>query len=180
MTTLVLCRHADEGNAEQACALAETLAGLTLAAVYTSPLGRAVETARAIASLHGLSPIEVNELREIEFGDVEGLSFDEFPTDLQQGLLQAATEVRFPGGETFAELRHRVCGAVDRIVPAHPGRTLVVVSHAGSIRAALAQWLRMDDEAAFRIDQRHGSVNVVEWFDGVPFVRLVNGTRLSG
>jgi alpha-ribazole phosphatase len=180
MTTLVLCRHAEEGNAEQARALAEGLSGLTLAAVYTSPLGRAVETARGVASLHGLSPIEVNELREIEFGDAAGLSFDEFPTDLQQGLLQTAAEVRFPGGETFAELQHRVCGAVDRIVPAHPGRTLVVVSHAGSIRAALARWLKMDDEAIFRIDQRHASVNVVDWFDGAPFVRLVNGARLSG
>jgi broad specificity phosphatase PhoE len=180
MTTLVLCRHAEEGNAEQARALAEELADLRLAAVYTSPLGRAVETARAVASPHELSPLVVSELREIEFGDVEGLSFDEFPTGLQQGLLQAPAEVRFPGGETYTELQHRVCAALDRIVGAHPDRAIVAVSHAGSIRAALAQWLRMDDHAIFRIDQRHASVNVVDWFDGVPLVRLMNGARLNG
>jgi broad specificity phosphatase PhoE len=180
VTTLVLCRHAEVGNIEQARALAEELSGLALAAVYTSPLARAVETARAVASPHALRFLEVAELREIDFGDVEGLSFDEFPTDLQQGLLRAPAEVRFPGGETYAELRHRVCSAVDQIVSAHPDGTIVIVSHAGSIRAALAQWLKMDDDAIFRIDQRHASVNVVEWFDGVPLARLVNGARLSG
>jgi broad specificity phosphatase PhoE len=180
VTTLVLCRHAETGNLEQARALAEELSGLALAAVYTSPLQRAVETARAVASRHALDPVEVADLREIDFGEVEGLTFNQFPTDLQKGLLQAPSEVRFPGGETYNDLQRRVCSAVDQIVSAHPDGTIVVVSHAGSIRAALAQWLKMEGDAIFRIDQRHASVNAVEWFDDAPLVRLVNGARLSG
>jgi broad specificity phosphatase PhoE len=49
--------------------------------------------------------------------------------------------------------------------------------HKGSIRAALGAWLGIAGEAIFRIDQRTASVNIVDWLDGVPVVRLVNGTR---
>jgi broad specificity phosphatase PhoE len=180
VTTLFLCRHAAAADAEQRLALAGRLSTPRVAAVYTSPLVRAVKTARAVARVHQLAPIEVAALREIDLGEVNGLEFDEFPSELQQGLLHEPWQVRFPGGETYAELQLRVCAAVDRIVAAHPGERVVVISHAGSIRAALARWLMMDDDAIFRIDQRHASLNVVDWFDGVPLVRLVNGPGLSG
>jgi broad specificity phosphatase PhoE len=178
VTRLLLCRHADPANAGQAQRLAEALRDCPLAAVYTSPLARAHETARAIAELHGLTPVEVDELREIDFGDVAGLGFDDFPAELQSGLLREPTTVRFPGGETYSELRDRVCRAIDRIVADSAGETVVVVTHAGAIRAALAQWLLIADEALFRIDQRFASVNVVDWVDHLPLVRLVNGTGL--
>jgi broad specificity phosphatase PhoE len=51
------------------------------------------------------------------------------------------------------------------------------VSHAGSIRAALADWLGIAGDGVFRIDQRTASVNVVDWVDGTPIVRLLNGTH---
>jgi alpha-ribazole phosphatase len=69
---------------------------------------------------------------------------------------------------------------LDRIVASHPDDVVGVVSHAGAIRAALATWLGIADEAFFRIDQRFASVNVVDWVDGVPLVRLVNGTIADG
>jgi hypothetical protein len=56
--------------------------------------------------------------------------------------------------------------------------TIAAVTHAGSIRAALAAWLHIADEAIFRVDQRYAAVNVVDWIDGVPLVRLVNGDGL--
>jgi broad specificity phosphatase PhoE len=177
MTRLVLCRHAKAGEAEQAGALGVALVACPLVAVYTSPLPRAVQTARAVADRHGLDPIEVDDLREIDFGDVAGLGFDDLPPDLQTGLLREPTTVQFPGGETYTELRQRVCRAIDRIVADHPGETVGVVSHAGAIRAALADWLRIADEAIFRIDQRHAAVNVIDWVEGVPLVRLVNGSQ---
>ena len=180
MTRLLLLRHAEPANSTQAGELAAALAGLPLAAVYTSPLARAADTARAIAGRHGLTPIEVGELREIDFGEVEGLAFDDFPAELQDGLLRVPMTVRFPGGETYGELKERVCRAIDRIVGSNPESTVATVTHAGSIRAALAAWLKIADEAVFRIDQRYGAVNVVDWIDGVPLVRLVNGKRASG
>jgi broad specificity phosphatase PhoE len=177
VTRLVLCRHAEEGNAAQARELAAALAELPLRAVYTSPLRRAVFTADAVAAEHALVPVEVAELREIDFGEVDGLDFDEFPLPLRTELLSGPLSVRFPGGETYTELRERVCRALGEIVAAHANEAVAVVTHAGSIRAAFSLWLGIADEAIFRIDQRPASVNVVDWVEGVPIVRLVNGSR---
>jgi broad specificity phosphatase PhoE len=177
VTRLVLCRHAEAGNAEEANELGAALAPVPFKAVYTSPLERALATSRAVALRHGLDPVEVADLREIDFGDVEGLQFDQLPAGLQAGLLGEPMTVRFPGGETYGELRDRVCGALADIVERHAGETVAIVTHAGSIRAALTAWLGIEGEAIFRIDQRTASVNIVDWLHGVPIVRLVNGTR---
>jgi broad specificity phosphatase PhoE len=177
MTRLVLCRHAEAENADEANELGAALASVPFKAVYTSPLERALATSRAVAVRHGLDPVEVADLREIDFGDVEGLEFDQLSAELQAGLLGEPLTVRFPGGETYGELRERVCRALVEIVGLHAGETVAIVTHAGSIRAALGAWLGIDGEAIFRIDQRTASVNIVDWLDGVPIVRLVNGTR---
>jgi alpha-ribazole phosphatase len=174
MTRLVLCRHARPGEAAEAVRLADALRSLPLVAVYTSPLARAVETATPVAVAHGLEPIEVADLRELDFGEVDGLRFDELPLELQRGLLKRPTEVAFPGGESYGELRTRVLAALAEIVARHRCTAVAVVSHAGPIRAALATWLLMPDEGVFRLDQRHASVNIVDWHDGIPFIRLVN------
>ena len=179
MTRLLLCRHAEQNNAQQARALADAFVGIPLAAVYTSPLARAVETAATIADAQRLVPIQVDDLREIEFGEVEGVEFDALPAELQAELLSDPMQVRFPGGETYDELQERICRAIERILADHRDVTVAAITHAGSIRAALAAWLHIADEAIFRIDQRYAAVNVVDWTDGVPFVRLVNGRTPS-
>jgi broad specificity phosphatase PhoE len=177
VSRLILCRHAEEGNAPQARDLAAALAAVPLDAVYTSPLERAVSTAQVVAAEHDLVPIEVAELREIELGAVEGLAFEQYPAELRAELLNRPLSVRFPGGETYRELRDRVCPALEEIAAAHRDGAVTVVTHAGPIRAALAVWLGIADEAIFRLDQRLAAVNVVDWVDGVPLVRLLNGTR---
>jgi broad specificity phosphatase PhoE len=175
VTRLLLCRHAESGNAAQVEELATAFASCPLDGVYTSPLARAFETARAVAEDQGLTAIRVDGLREIDFGQVEGLSFDEYPGALQAQLLRDPTSVRFPGGETYGELRTRVGGALSEILARHPHETIAVVTHAGPIRAALSTWLLIPDAAIFRFDQRYAAVNIIDWIDGVPLVRLVNG-----
>jgi broad specificity phosphatase PhoE len=177
LTRLLLCRHAEVGNVEEANELAAALASVHLEAVYTSPLERALTTSRVVAARHRLVPVEVADLREIDFGEVEGVRFDQLPAELRAGLLNRPLTVRFPGGETFAELRERVCRALDAIVARHSDETVAIVTHAGSIRAALATWLGIAGEQIFRIDQRTASINIVDWLEGMPVVRLVNGTR---
>jgi len=177
MTRLILCRHADPAQPDQALVLAQVLRPLRFDAVYTSPLARAVEAATAVAHAHGLPAVEVDDMREIDFGEVDGLAFDEFPAELRSSLLEAPTRARFPGGETYDDLQRRAREAVERILAHHPDGTVCIITHAGTIRALLAAWLHVGDAGLFRIDQRHGAVNVVDWIDGVPLVRLVNGTR---
>jgi broad specificity phosphatase PhoE len=174
VTRLVLCRHARPGDAAGAAQLADALRLVPLAAVYTSPLQRALVTAEAIAAAQRLQPIVVDDLRELDFGEADGVPFEALPSELQRGLLERPTEVRFPGGESYGELRARVTAACDEIVGRHPDAEVAVVSHAGAIRAALATWLSMADGAIFRLDQRYASINIVDWTDGTPFVRVVN------
>jgi alpha-ribazole phosphatase len=68
-----------------------------------------------------------------------------------------------------------VAAAVDDAVAAHPGRTVALVSHGGVIRAALAVALGLPDDRAFALDVGYARISVVDWFDGTPVVRLVNG-----
>jgi alpha-ribazole phosphatase len=176
---LVLCRHAAARDLRQAAELAERLAGVELAAVYTSPLARAAETAQAVAARHGLTPRVVSDLREIDLGDVDGLQFDGYPAELRAALLDTPGTVRFPGGESYEDLRARVVAALGDIVSRHDGETVAAISHAGAIRAALATWLGVPAQASFRLDQSFAGVNVIDWIEGAPFVRLVNGTSIA-
>jgi broad specificity phosphatase PhoE len=178
VTRLILCRHAEAGNSGQAGELAASLRTEPVRAVFSSPIVRARETADAVAAVHSLAVVEVRGLREIDFGEVDGVAFDELPDALQAALLDAPTEVRFPGGETYAELQERVATALGEIVRDHPEATVVAVSHAGAIRAALAAWLGITGEAVFRIDQRYASVNIVDWIGGTPVFRLINGSGM--
>jgi broad specificity phosphatase PhoE len=134
--------------------------------VYTSDLERACV----------VEGIRDPRLREIDRGEAEGLAFEELSPELQRGLLEEPLRVRFPGGESWDELRERVMAALDEIAARHPDETVAVVTHAGAIRAALATWLLLPDEAVFRVELDLGSLTVVDLVDGTPLVRLVNGT----
>jgi broad specificity phosphatase PhoE len=171
MTLLVLCRHVAAG--ETADELAGRVASYQPEVVYSSPLERARRTAEALARRCATDVRLDERLREIDFGDVEGLGFDDLPPGLQRDLLVRPAAVRFPGGETYRELRARVAEALEEI--ARADARVAVVSHAGAIRAAFATWLDLDDAVIWRLDQRHGSLNVVELIDGTAIVRLLNG-----
>jgi len=88
VTRLVLCRHADPGSPDAPAGLAQILRRVPFAAVYTSPLERAVATAKAIAEGRNLAPALVDDLREIDRGAVDGLAFEEYPSKLQEALLR--------------------------------------------------------------------------------------------
>jgi broad specificity phosphatase PhoE len=168
----------EAGNVAQAEALARALANVPLAAVYSSPLDRALNTAKVVAARHGLRPDVVDDLREIDLGDVDGVQFEAYSPELQDALLTAPGSVSFPGGESYEQLRTRVVAVLGKISSRHEGEIVAAVSHAGATRAALATWLGVAPDASFRLDQSLGAINVVDWTDGLPFVRLVNGATM--
>jgi alpha-ribazole phosphatase len=157
--------------------LARTLDRVPLAAIYTSPRRRAVGTAGPLASVQGLTPIVDEALREIDFGDFEGRSYEEIERshpELYRRWMETPTLVRFPGGENYERLRVRALAAMEAIRARHPGETAMVVSHGGVLRAMLADCLSMPSEAIFRLDQAYGAISIVDWVDSVPLVRLLN------
>lgn len=144
-------------------------------AVYTSPARRAIESTRLRA---GHVPVTVDaRLREIDFGEFEGLTYDDiaarFPETYEQWMTRPV-EVSFPGGDTFAAMRERVLEAIGHICLRHRGGTAVIVSHGGVNRIALAAALHLDPPRIFRLDQAYASLNVIDFIGDEPLVRIVN------
>jgi broad specificity phosphatase PhoE len=166
-----------DAGRQHARALAAALSEPALAAVYASPLARALETARPVAAEHGLEPVACDALRELDFGDVDGLRFEEIAAgwpDVFRAWTETPETVCFPGGESLSALRARVLPAVAAHRARHEGEAIAVVAHAGVLRLVLAEALGLADGALFRLDQAYGGVSVVDWISGTPVVRLVN------
>jgi probable phosphomutase (TIGR03848 family) len=130
----------DEGKA-QAAALARRLADMPLAAIYSSPLERTLETAQPLAQAQGLS-VQVREgLGETRYGDWTGRAL----TGLKHENLWPVVQVypggvRFPGGESMREVQARVVAELDAIRDAHPDQTVAIVSHSDPIKMAVAYY----------------------------------------
>ena len=192
---LVLVRHADvddaargrcygtldvglsEAGRAQAARLARALSAEPLDAVVSSPRVRALETATAIAAPHGVEVGIEPGLRELDFGEFEGRTYDEIAASLPDVYAQwmtTPTTVRFPGGESYADLRARALAVVAALRDAQDDATIVAVTHGGVVRAVLSEALGIPAERIFRIAVEPASVSIVEWLDGEPLVRAVN------
>lgn len=167
----------DEGR-EQARLLEAALGNVELAALYTSPLQRAQQTADVIAVRRNLVPKTLPGLAEIDFGELEGRRFEEIAAthpDLYATWLSRPTETEFPKGERFADFSRRVRNAVRGIRLAHEREPIAIVSHGGPIRIVVADALAMPQRALFRLDQSFAGLTVIDyWIEGSPIVRLLN------
>jgi alpha-ribazole phosphatase len=162
--------------------LAATLASLRVDAVVSSPLRRARDTASVIAEPHGLRVQVRDGLGELDFGEVEGMTYDEIAASRPQLYAQwmsAPTTVVFPGGESYAELQARVAEAVSALRDDFDGRTVVAVTHGGPIRAVLVDILGLPADRMFRVAVDTGSITRLAWQGDIPIVRCVNATRVE-
>lgn len=133
--------HLSGAGRDQAERVAQRVAALPRApvAVYASPLERARETAAPIARALGLRVRTERGLVECDVGTWTGMSLARAARRAEWATVQRwPGGFRFPGGESFAELAARATDAVLRLVAAHPGQSVVAVSHADPIRAVLA------------------------------------------
>jgi broad specificity phosphatase PhoE len=147
-------------------------------ALYTSPSRRAAATAAIVGSLIQLEPVLSPELREIDFGLFEGLTYEEIEKRYPQEYklwMERPTKVNFPQGESFAQMKARVLRFIEFLLTTHPGKTVMTVSHGGANRIVLAEALAIPDAMIFRIDQAYAALNIIDYLPGSPIVRLVNG-----
>jgi alpha-ribazole phosphatase len=162
----------------QLCQKVDFLGSLRPDALYASTSKRALESAEHIGERLNL-PVEARpELCEIDFGAFEGLTYteieDRYPREFKQWM-DRPTEIKFPAGESFAEMKVRLSSFVTFLSEFHRGHTLLVVSHAGVNRLILADALGLASNNIFKIDQAFAAVNVIDYFPGYPLVRLING-----
>ena len=154
------------------------IGNLSAVALYTSPLKRAAETAAIAGASLGLQPIIRHELQEINFGRLEGLTYSEieklYPEEFRLWM-EHPTEIKFPGGESFAEVKARVLSFKEFLFNTHDRQTVILVSHASTNRIMLADTMGILDPLIFRIDQAYAAVNIIDYLQGASIVRLVNG-----
>jgi probable phosphoglycerate mutase len=190
-TTLILLRHgvtphtvekrfsgglasanpplSDDGRA-QVRAAAEWLAPLAdrISAIVTSPVRRTRESAEVAAGVLGKQVHEEHGFAEMEFGDWDGLTFDEVASrhgsDLEAWL--GSLDVAAGGGESFRDVQKRVFDGLQRVLDTHAGRTVVVVSHVTPIKTLVAHAVDAPLEAVFRMELQPASVSVVSFFPG--------------
>ena len=151
--------------------------GRTVDAVYASPLERTRETAAPIARAVGRRVRTNRDLLECDFGSWTGKRLDALRKRPEWTTVQQApSRFRFPGGESFPEMQLRICTGIDRLVGAHPGGTVVAVSHADPIKAAVAQALGTPLDLFQRIVISPCSVTAVLYGAGAPVVLATNST----
>ena len=182
MTTILLARHGEtdwnrdgrfQGWADpplnatgraQAVDLSVQLMAEELAAVYSSPLRRAYETAEVVAASRGLEPVTVDALREVDVGSWSGLSRAEieqrFPEQYARWLDYGQG---WEDGETYEQMVDRVVGALQELAEARDGERILAVTHGGPMRAASAFADRVSYAEARRRSPVVGNTAVLEF-----------------
>lgn len=201
-TTLLLLRHGqtaysvdkrfsgvgdpqltEVGRAQAAAAAARLGARGGVDAVVSSPLARARATAAAAAEALGLPVVVDDDLREVDFGDWDGLTMAEiaqrWPDEVAAWLGDPSLPP--PGGESLLACGERVAAVPRRLMADHPGQTVLVVSHVTPIKHLIASAVGAGAEALFRIHLDLTGMSQVAFFpDGTATVRLVNDTSHLG
>jgi probable phosphoglycerate mutase len=170
--------HLADAGVQQAHRVAERIAELPrIDAIYTSPLERARETAAPIAKALKQRVKIDKGLLECDFGDWTGAELGKLMKKPEWSTVQKAPSTfRFPNGESFTEMQTRMVTALDRIRAAHPGGTVVCVSHADPIKAAVAHAMGTHLDLFQRIVIGTCSVSAVAYSPHGPIVLTVNST----
>jgi len=172
----------DRGVA-QAKAAAHRLAEHTIAAVISSPLRRAMQTAQAVADALGVKVVVEDGFVETDFGAWEGLTFAEvrsrWPDQMSAWL--ASPDVAPTDGEPFSETFERVRRARESVVAGYAGSTVVIVSHVTPIKVLVREALEAPSQVLYRLHLDTASLSLVDWWnDGPAVVRLFNDTSHLG
>lgn len=137
--------------------------------VISSPVRRTLESAEIVAQVLGKDEVLVDDgFAEMEFGRWDGLTFmevsEKYPDDLKAWF--GSMDVPPGGGESFRTVEARVLAGLERVIEAHAGRTVVLVSHVTPIKTLVAHALGAPLEAVYRLELQPASVTAISWFLG--------------
>lgn len=170
--------HLSETGLAQAARAAQRLGALErVKAVYASPMERARETAAPIAKACGIRVRTHAGLIECDFGTWTGRKLSELSKlSAWRTVQRYPSGFRFPKGESFTEMQTRMVGAVADLVARHPGEAVVAVSHADTIKAAVAHAMGTHLDLFQRIVISPCSVTAILYTPDGPVVLTVNST----
>lgn len=189
MTTLYFIRHGEsvsnlitqfagslnmpltEKGIAQASSTASFLRDVSFSAVYASDLCRAYETGRFVANSHSVPIHATMQLREINAGDWEGKTYSQLELEFPEsyGVWKKSIGLaQCPGGESVAQLQHRISTCIDTIVRMHPNETVCIATHATPIRVMECIWEGIPLSEMHTIPWvSNASVTIAEYEDGV-------------
>lgn len=154
--------HLNENGRQQAADAATRLADLPIAAIYSSPVTRCMETAAALAEVHDLPITELEDVGEVRYGDWEGKKIRRLARlPLWRVVQFFPSRMRFPNGEALREVQFRAVQALERLSEQHGDDYVVVVSHADLIKLVLAHYLGVHIDLFQRIVVSPASVSVL-------------------
>jgi probable phosphomutase (TIGR03848 family) len=171
--------HLSEMGQAQASELAGRIKELSRkpTAIFTSPLERAKETALPIAKALRLRPLIERGLLECDFGTWTGKKLATLSRRVEWRAVQnAPSTFRFPEGESFSEMQQRMWSTLERLAKRHRNRTIVVVSHADPIKAAVTYAQGVPLDLFQRTVISPCSLSAITFTDSTPIVLCVNNT----
>lgn len=163
----------------QAERLRDRLAGERVDAIYSSDLPRALITAQTISSRHQLEIVPAPELREINYGTVEGLTFPEIKERYPEVANQCVTwslRLVFPEGEGIITLKKRINRFLLRLKDHGPHETVLVVAHGGPLRVMVCNLLGLRLQHWRQINIDLASLSVVHMYPEINILSLLNDT----
>jgi broad specificity phosphatase PhoE len=172
------CRLNETGKAEGK-ALAAYFEDVPIEGIYSSPLSRAMETARPTAESKGREVIPDPAFTDLDFGTWQGLPLKEaeerYP-DLYRLWREQPGAVSFPQGENLAQVRNRTWDGLNRLAEENPKRTILIVTHRVVTKVLICAALRLDDSHFWQVKQDSTAINCLEYSRGIFNIALINDT----
>ncbi|MFC1974447.1 histidine phosphatase family protein [Chloroflexota bacterium] len=169
----------NENGEQQAQSLALRLKSERIQAIYSSPLCRSLDTARAIARHHRMEVGIEPDLAELNLGELEGTPIDKLGKSFDELLIisrQGETLPRVPGGESLREVQQRAWSALQRIVSQYPDGVIVVVSHYFTILTIICSVLNLPLSHIGRLRLVTGSIGALIFDENAPRLVQFNDT----
>ena len=197
MVKLILVRHAltvdnqksrlsghidssiSEEGKEQIDKITNYLKDFDIDKIYTTTSSRTKDTVKKLSELKSIEIIEKESLKEISFGDFEGLTFDEikdkYPKEFQD-MIEKGYEYKYPNGESLIDSYNRVCIELDNIISNNDDRTILICSHGGTIRNIITYLISNSYKYYWNFKIDNGSVTILEVQDGFTVITAMNNT----
>lgn len=197
MVKLILVRHAltvdnqksrlsghidssiSEEGKEQIDKITNYLKDFDIDKIYTTTSSRTKDTVKKLSELKSIEIIEKESLKEISFGDFEGLTFDEikdkYPKEFQD-MIKKGYEYKYPNGESLIDSYNRVCIELDNIISNNDDRTILICSHGGTIRNIITYLISNSYKYHWNFKIDNGSVTILEVQDGFTVITAMNNT----
>lgn len=197
MVKLILVRHAltvdnqksrlsghidssiSEEGKEQIDKITNYLKDFDIDKIYTTTSSRTKDTVKKLSELKSIEIIEKESLKEISFGDFEGLTFDEikdkYPKEFQD-MIEKGYEYKYPNGESLIDAYNRVCIELDNIISNNDDRTILICSHGGTIRNIITYLISNSYKYHWNFKIDNGSVTILEVQDGFTVITAMNNT----